>query len=87
MATHKPALIEMLKLIRLMSDIAYGDFIGQMRRDECLGSEIKMEHHKFGEVELKAHRVAAEKLGRHRAFHETANMLEELLKETKSEIE
>ena len=83
---HATALTEMLNQLRLMSDISYGDYTAKMRRDECLGSEIKMEHHKFGESELKAHCVAAEKLGRHRAFAEAANMLEELLKEIKSEI-
>ena len=78
---------EMLNRIHSKADNAYCDYIGQMMRDECLGWEIKIERGKFGEVELKSHCAAAEKLGRHRALFEAANMLNELLKEIKSELE
>ena len=74
------ALTDVLERMRARADNAYCDYIGQLRRDECLGWEIKVERGKFGEAELKAHCAAAEKLGRHRALHEAANMLAEVLR-------
>ena len=74
------ALTDVLERMRTRADNAYCDYIGQLRRDECLGWEIKVERGKFGEAEMKAHCVAAEKLGRHRALHEAANMLAEVLR-------
>ena len=74
------ALTDVLERMRAMADNAYCDYIGQLRRDECLGWEIKVERGKFGEAELKAHCAAAEKLGRHRALHEAASMLAEVLR-------
>lgn len=74
------ALTDVLERMRARADNAYCDYIGQLRRDECLGWEIKVERGKFGEVEMKAHCAAAEKLGRHRALHEAANMLAEVLR-------
>jgi hypothetical protein len=74
------ALSDVLERMRARAGNAYCDYIGQERRDECLGWEIKVEHLTFGEAELKAHRAAAEKLGRHRALHEAAEMLEEVLR-------
>jgi len=71
----KFALAELAKRLQTRADNAYCDYIGQLRRDECLGWEIKVERGKFGEAELKAHCAAAEKLGRHRALHEAAGML------------
>lgn len=71
------ALTDVLERMRARADNSYCDYIGQLRRDECLGWEIKAKRGKFGEAELKAHCVAAEKLGRHRALHEAAKMLEE----------
>ncbi len=50
------------------SNDAYVRYIHALRRDECLGWEFKVEHHEFGEPELKAHTTAAEYLGMHRAF-------------------
>ena len=73
------ALTDVLERMRARADNAYCDYIGQLRRDECLGWEIKVERGKFGEAELKAHCAAAEKLGRHRALYEAAKMLEEAL--------
>ena len=74
------ALTDVLERMRTRADNAYGDYIGQLRRDECLGWEIKVERGKFGEAEMKAHCAAAEKLGRHRALHEAANMLAKVLR-------
>ena len=74
------ALTDVLERMRTRADNAYCDYIGQLRRDECLGWGIKVERGKFGEAELKAHCAAAEKLGRHRALHEAAKLLEEAYK-------
>ena len=71
---------DVLERMRARADNAYCDYIGQLRRDECLGWEIKVERQEFGEAELKAHCAAAENLGRHRALHEAAKMLEEALR-------
>ena len=81
-ASVASALTELEKRLRAKADNAYCDYIGQLRRDECLGWEIKVERGKFGDAELKAHCAAAEKLGRHRALHEAANMLSEALQTT-----
>ena len=70
----------LLERLQARADNAYCDYIGQLRRDECLGWEIKVERGKFGEAELKAHCAAAEKLGRHLALYEAAKMLEEALR-------
>ena len=71
---------DLLERLQARADSAYCDYIGQLRRDECLGWEIKVEKGLFGAAELKAHTDAAEKLGRHRALHEAANMLAEVLR-------
>jgi hypothetical protein len=73
-------LTDVLDRMRARADNAYCAYIGQLGRDECLGWEIKVERGKFGEAEMKAHCAAAEKLGRHRALHEAANMLSEVLR-------
>lgn len=70
---------EFAHALQARADNAYCDFIGLCRRDECLGWEAKVEKGLFGEAELKAHKDAAEKLGRHRALQEAANLLHELL--------
>jgi hypothetical protein len=69
----------LLTSLQARADNAYCDYIGLCRRDACLGWEIKVEKGLFGDAELKAHNAAAEKLGRHRALQEAANMLHELL--------
>ena len=69
----------LLDRLQARADNAYCDYIGLCRRDECLGWEAKVEKQIFGEAELKAHKDAAEKLGRHRALQEAANLLHELL--------
>ena len=60
-------------VFRGLSDRAYCNYIEQMRRDVCLGWEHKAAHGKFGEPELKGHVLAAQQLGRHKAFSEAAN--------------
>lgn len=62
-------------VFRSLSDRAYCNYIEQMRRDVCLGWEYKAAHGKFGELELKGHVLAAQQLGRHKAFREAANAL------------
>ena len=69
----------LLDRLQARADNAYCDYIGLCRRDECLGWEAKVEKQIFGEAELKAHKDAAEKLGRHRALQEAASLLHELL--------
>jgi len=69
----------LLDRLQARADNAYCDYIGLCRRDECLGWEAKVEKGLFGEAELKAHKEAAERLGRHRALQEAANLLHELL--------
>ena len=71
---------DLIDRLRARADNAYCDYISICRRDECLGFEAKVEKGIFRDAELKAHKDAAEKLGRHRALHEAANLLEELLK-------
>lgn len=70
------ALVERLQA---MTDNAYCEYIGRLRRDECLGWEIKTERGLFREPELKVHRAAEESLGRHRALSEAAALVRELL--------
>lgn len=70
---------ELIGRIEARADNAYIAYIGQCRCDECLGYEYKMDHGLFREAELKAHKDAAEKLGRHRALGEAASLLRELL--------
>lgn len=71
---------DVLERIRARADNAYHCYIDQLRRDEGLGWEIKVERGTFGEAEMRAHCAAAEKLGRYRALHEAANMLAEVLR-------
>ena len=69
----------LLASLQARADNAYCDYIGLCRRDECLGWEAKTEKGIFGDAELKAHKDAAEKLGRHRALQEAANALHALM--------
>jgi len=67
----RPALTveqQLLSVLQGKSDAAYSRYIETLRRDECLGWESKVHSRKFGEPELKAHTLAAEYLGMHRAF-------------------
>lgn len=65
--------------LQAKADNSYIEYLNLCRRDECLGWEIKVEKGIFGEPELKAHKDAAEKLGRHRALQEAANALQKIL--------
>jgi hypothetical protein len=67
-AAQGEALTELLKMLDGKSGAAYCRYIEILRRDEGLGWEHKTKHGKFGEAELKAHTLAAEHLGMHRAF-------------------
>lgn len=80
----KREISDLIDRLRAKADNAYCDYISLSRRDKCLGFEAKVDSGLFGDAELKAHKDVAEKLGRHRALHEAANLLCELLKETKS---
>ncbi len=72
-------LSDLLERMRARADNAYCLYIGALRKDECLGWEIKVERGKFGKAEIEAHCKANEMLGRHRALHEAAEMLQEFL--------
>jgi len=63
--------------LRARADNAYCDYISQSKRDECLGWEIKVERGTFDAAHLEAHTKRGEFLGRHRALHEAAKLLEE----------
>lgn len=76
-AGGQSVLAEVLERMRTRADNAYYLYIGKSRRDECLGQAIKIERGKFGQAELTAHCEVAEELGRHRALHEAAKMLED----------
>lgn len=73
------SLTSLLEQLRTMASVAYGDYIEQMKRDECLGWEYKVEHGKFGAIELKAFMSAAVSLGMHRALNEAANLLNDVI--------
>ena len=73
-------LSDLLERMRARADNAYCAYIGVLRQDECLGWEIKVERGKFGKAEIEAHCKANEMLGRHRALHEAAEMLQEFLR-------
>lgn len=66
-------------ILRARADNAYVAYIDSGRKNECLGWEAKLESGEFGEPELRAHKLAAEQLGRHRALAEAAKLLGELL--------
>ncbi len=61
------------------SENAYCDYIEASKKDAALGWEIKVERGVFGKDELAAHGRRSELLGRHRALHEAAKLIEEEL--------
>ena len=75
----KDVLEKIAKRLRVKADNAYTEYIGCLRRDECLGWEIKMERGLFHEQELKAHTRAAELLGWYRALSDAEMMVRALL--------
>lgn len=76
--TEAQELTDLLDRLRAMADAAYADYIKQSCAQECLGWQAKVKNGTFGEAELNAHCAAEEKLGRHQALQEAANMLAEL---------
>ena len=71
----------LLAKLQARADNAYFDYIELCRRDKALGWEIKVEKGLFGDAELKAHKDAAEQLGRHRALSEVINLLRDEISE------
>jgi hypothetical protein len=65
--------------LQARADNAYVAYIEACRMNECLGWEAKVEKGIFGDAELKAHKQAAQHLGRHRALSEAAKLVGELL--------
>lgn len=65
----------LLAKLQARADNAYFDYIELCRRDKALGWEIKVEERLFGGAELKAHKDAAEQLGRYRALSEVIDLL------------
>lgn len=64
----------------VLRDSAYFAYIDQSRKYECLGWEAKLKHGKFGSPELEAHKLAAEWLGKHRAYAHAVSELNDALK-------
>jgi hypothetical protein len=61
--------------LKQQSDIAYVNYVNQMRKNECLGWEAKVKCGEFGRVELDAHNRASSEFGKHQAFNEAIRML------------
>jgi hypothetical protein len=55
-------------LLAEFAERTYCQYIEQMRKDECLGADKKIELGKFGRTELDAHCRGAYFLGMHRAY-------------------
>lgn len=49
----------LVKCLQTRADNAYCEYMDRLRRNECLGWEIKIERGLFREPELKAHKAAA----------------------------
>ena len=62
--------------LRRLGDNAYCAYINDHRKDDCLGITYKMEKGIFTQKNLDALNKAAEQLGKHRAFHEAAKLIE-----------
>lgn len=87
-ATTLPQRAEARRLARLMlaseqmyealkgkSDKSYWDYLDQLKRDACLGSEQKLHDGTFTLDNLDAFMRAAEFLGRHKAYAEMRSAL------------
>ena len=68
-------LSDLLGRLVALRDNAYLSYIESCRVTECLGEEAKIERCEFGAAELKAHRKAADWLGKHRAYARCVEML------------
>lgn len=64
-----------------LSNDAYVRYIQQLRQDECLGADYKMEKGKFNSDNLKAHCTALQWLGKHRAYEESISLLRKIVEE------
>ena len=71
---------DLLGRIRDQADTAYCEMIEQARKTECLGWEAKVKAGEFGRAELEAHGRCGELLGRHRALHDAARMIEDAMR-------
>ncbi len=63
---------ELRGIFRHKADFHYCAFAEHLRRDVCLGQEIKIATGKFTEENTKAFEAAYEHLGKHRAFADAA---------------
>lgn len=75
--SEQPKIDALIERFRAKAHNTYLVYISLLKRDGCIGSEIKLELGKFNEAELNAHREASEMLGRYRAYIEIVNILEE----------
>jgi len=69
----------LIKEMRVKGDRAYRDYRSICRRKCCLDWKSKVESGKFSDADMDANRAIAEKLGRHNALCEAANMLVNML--------
>lgn len=72
---YEAGLEKIVSDLRSRSESAYCQYISQMRKPECLGFEHKVSAGTFGDLELSAHTLAGELLGKHRAFAEAATAI------------
>jgi hypothetical protein len=70
---------ELISRLETRRDNAYLAYIDHCRSDGCLGEDAKLGRGIFGEKELRAHKKAAECLGKSRAFAEALEMVREEL--------
>lgn len=65
--------------MEVLRNNAYTTYIGQCRRDECLGWEGKLDRGLFGIKELEAHKDSKEMLGFYRAYTEVLKMINDYI--------
>lgn len=70
---------------QVMSDNSYIRYLDRCKNDACLGWERKIEKGLFGRTELDVHKLAAEALGKHKAYQSCANELRSLIAELNKE--
>lgn len=66
---------EIIVKLKKQSDMAYIEYLNQLKRNECLGWEAKVKKGTFGQAEYEAHNTANVEFGRHQAFNEVIRML------------
>lgn len=72
-----------VRRLQSASDSAYCEYIRTLQRTECLGWEAKVKSGQFGEQELKAHNMANEYLGEHRAYLKAVSVVDGAIALTK----